>query len=369
LFEETQRLLKETEQRAAELSIINSVQAGLATKLEIESIYELVGEKISEIFESDTMYVAIFDHATGMDQIVYGIEEGEGFYSKPEPFTKFEKHIIQSRQTEVITENNKDRFTELGMEIIDGTKSPESGMWVPLLIGNEVRGMISLQSNTRDHAFTPSSVRLLETLANSMSVALENARLFDETQRLLKETEQRAAELQIINSIQAGLATKLDIQSIYELVGEKIRSIFDAEITIMSIFDTVNDLDNMVYGFENGERLIYGTTPLSNFQRYLIRTQKTEVINDHALQRFPELGMELVPGTEPPKSGAWVPLVVGKQVRGLISLQNLSRENAFSASDIRLLETLANSMSVALENARLFDETQRLLKRNRTARC
>ena len=39
-----------------------------------------------------------------------------------------------------------------------------------------------------------------------MSVALENARLFDETNRLLKETEQRTAELGIINSVQEGLA-------------------------------------------------------------------------------------------------------------------------------------------------------------------
>ena len=44
-----------------------------------------------------------------------------------------------------------------------------------------------------------SDVRLLETLAASMSVALENARLFDETQRLLKETERRNAELAVIN--------------------------------------------------------------------------------------------------------------------------------------------------------------------------
>ena len=59
-----------------------------------------------------------------------------------------------------------------------------------------------------------------------MSVALENARLFDETQRLLKETEQRAAELQIINSVQAGLAAELNIQGIYDAVGDKIREIF-----------------------------------------------------------------------------------------------------------------------------------------------
>ena len=47
-----------------------------------------------------------------------------------------------------------------------------------------------------------------------MGVALENARLFDETQRLLKETEQRAAELAIINSMQQGVAAELDFQAI-----------------------------------------------------------------------------------------------------------------------------------------------------------
>jgi GAF domain-containing protein len=45
----------------------------------------------------------------------------------------------------------------------------------------------------------------------------------------------------------------------------------------------------------------------------------------------------------------------------VISLQNLDREDAFSEQDVRLLSTLAASLSVALENARLFDETKRLL--------
>ena len=49
-----------------------------------------------------------------------------------------------------------------------------------------------------------------------MSVALENARLFDETQRLLKDTDERAAELAIINSVQEGLASKLEMQAIYD---------------------------------------------------------------------------------------------------------------------------------------------------------
>ena len=67
---------------------------------------------------------------------------------------------------------------------------------------------MSLQNVDRENAFSDSDVRLLETLANSMSVALENARLFDETTRLLKETEQRTAELAVINSVQEGLGKR-----------------------------------------------------------------------------------------------------------------------------------------------------------------
>src|ERR1051325_3614265 len=88
-----------------------------------------------------------------------------------------------------------------------------------------------------ENAFSVPDIRLLETLAHSMSVALENARLFDETNRLLKETEQRTAELAVINSVQEGLAKELDIQAIYDLVGNRIRDLFDAQAVGIATFD------------------------------------------------------------------------------------------------------------------------------------
>ena len=99
----------------------------------------------------------------------------------------------------------------------------KSWLGVPLITGESVTGAIHLENYEREFAFSESDVRLLQTLANSMSVALENARLFDETQRLLKETEERNAELAIINSVQEGLASKLDMQAIYDLVGDKVQ--------------------------------------------------------------------------------------------------------------------------------------------------
>ena len=88
-------------------------------------------------------------------------------------------------------------------------------------------------------------MRLLHTLANAMSVALENARLFDETQRLLKETEQRAAELAIINSVQQALAAELNMQGIYDAVGDKIREIFNQADVGIRIYDPQTELDSL----------------------------------------------------------------------------------------------------------------------------
>ena len=107
----------------------------------------------------------------------------------------------------------------------------------PADLGRQGQGRISLQNIDRTNAFSDSDVRLLTTLASSLSVALENARLFDETQRLLTETNERAAELAVINSVQEGLAAKLDMQSMYELVGDKIQEIFDAQVVDIGIFD------------------------------------------------------------------------------------------------------------------------------------
>ena len=107
----------------------------------------------------------------------------------------------------------------------------------------KLKAIISLQNLDHENAFSDSDVSLLTTLANSMSVALESARLFDETNRLLKETEQRNAELAVINSVQEGLVREMDIQGIYDLVGEKMREIFDAQVIDIVTYDRKTNTD------------------------------------------------------------------------------------------------------------------------------
>ncbi|HET9909056.1 MAG TPA: GAF domain-containing protein, partial [Anaerolineales bacterium] len=364
LFDETQRLLKETEQRNTELAIINSVQAGLVAKVNIQAIYDLVSAKIRETFNVNTVAIETYDHVAKTSTLHLTWESGEPVRKNPEPFNKIDERLITTRQPFLVNKNVAETMRQLGVELGTLDDPKMSIVWIPLIIGDIVIGNIGLQDDDKENAFTESDVRLLQTLANSMSVALENARLFDETQRLLKETEQRNAELAIINSVQAALAAELNIQGIYDAVGDKIRSIFHNTDLNIRILDPNTNLVHFPYFYEGGRQIEVDPIELTDkgVTPHILRTRKILVINENLEEETNKYGSFTLPGTEIEKSAVFVPLVIGDQARGLINLSNMEHENAFSDSDVRLLETLANSMSVALENARLFDETQRLLK-------
>lgn len=357
---ENARLFNETEQRNAELAVINSVQEGLVAEMDLQSIYDLVGDRIQELFDAQVVSIATFDHENSRENFQYNIEDGGRIYPESRSLDKFRKRLIESKDLILINENFPERAGEiLGIkpEALPGTELPKSVLFVPLIIGDSVRGYVSLQNLDREQAFPESDVRLLSTLANSMSVALENARLFN-------ETEQRNAELAVINSVQQGLVAEMNMQGIYDLVGERIRELFNAQIVSISTIDSDKKNENFQYYFEDGQRYDHDPKPLDKLRKLLVKEKEMLVFNENLLAEVAsilEKEPEALPGTEMPKSALFVPMTIGDTVRGYVSLQNLDREHAFSESDIRLLGTLINSMSVAIENARLFNETTRLL--------
>ncbi|MEO6347591.1 MAG: GAF domain-containing protein, partial [Aquaticitalea sp.] len=357
---ENARLYNEAEQRNAELAVINSVQEGLVAEMDMQGIYDLVGDKIRNLFDAQVTAIAIFNHETKTEYFHYAFENGERVFPISRPYDKIRERLIKTQILIDIEENSAVVFSEItgkAPKSVPGTSFAKSMVFVPLIIGNEVRGYVSLQNNDKDHAFSESDVRLLSTLVNSMSVALENARLFS-------ETEQRNAELAVINSVQQGLVAQMDLQGIYDLVGNRLRDLFDAQVTGIYSFNQETKMEHFHYLFEDGARLYPEPRPLNQIRQWIIKHKTLLLVNEDADKKIQEITGEkhvAVPGTRLPKSMLFVPLSVGKDVKGCLSIQNLDRENAFSDSDIRLLSTLANSMSVALENARLFNETTRLL--------
>ena len=348
---ENARLVHETRQRNAELALINSVQSAIAGEFDPQAIFDVVGDKIREVFDAQVVDIGIYDESAGLIHFPYTIERGERFPDEPMPLIGFRRHVMESREPLLIREKMADENDTFGNPPVLSGEPPKSGLWVPLIAGPKTTGVISLQNVDREHAFSDSDQQLLETLAGSLSVALENA-------RLMHETRQRNAELALINSVQEAIAGELDPQAIYDLVGDRIRDVFDAQVVSIAVYDETAGMLELPYVIERGVRQQVDAMPVIGFRKHVMDTGEPLMINEKVAAEAERYGNPLVLAGEMPKSDLFVPLIVGGRPTGVISLQNVDREHAFTESDQRLLVTLAGSVSVALENARLVHETR-----------
>ena len=356
-----------TEDRAAELAILNSVGEVMAKTLDVKTVTYNVGDKVREIFNAEIIDILMFDPITRMVQLTYSYY---GQYYENEPPWELSEggltsKIIATRQplllhtAQEINENGAQAY----VTAIEDEEDPQSYMGVPIMVGEKVLGVVDVQS-LKPYAFDENNLRLLQTLSANMGIAIENARLFDETQRLLKETEERNAELAIINSVQEALAVKLDMQGIYEAVGDKIREIFNADTTFIAFHDMENDRIVAPYYIDKGIRPSITSRPYGKgLNEVIIESGKPLLLNTY--DETAKAGAFNIASPDSDKdlnqSFLGIPIFRNGKAIGAAAVQSY-RQFAYDQNDQRLLATLTNSMGVALENAQLFDETQRLLK-------
>ena len=151
------------------------------------------------------------------------------------------------------------------------------------------------------------------------------------------------------------------MQAMYELVGDRIEEIFDAQVVDIGDPRSGRGYMQFPYAIERGVRLSRrADRDRSASARHVIETREPLADQRATWSGASGESRQQVVGSGRDRrsrrsSCRWS---CGERGHGRISLQNLDRENAFSDGDVRLLTTLASSLSVALENARLFDETR-----------
>ena len=158
------------------------------------------------------------------------IERGERLDEQPIQLIGFRKHVMETRKPLMIDESSPELAERYGNPYVLSGEPIKSALFVPLVVGGRSTGVISLQNVDRTHAFNEDDQRLLTTLAGSLSVALDNA-------RLVHETRQRVAELATVNSVGQALATQLELDALIELVGERLRETFEADIAYVALHD------------------------------------------------------------------------------------------------------------------------------------
>ena len=312
-------------QRNVELALIDEIGQGLVQHMDFAEIIELVGEGIREAYDASTMYVSLYDPATNVVTFPYEVEHGIRIATEPfELGPGLTSTVIRDRRPLRIGTSEDARAAGA---IVVGDRISESWLGVPVLAGDDVLGVIALESYER-HKFPEEMERLLAALASSVGVALSNARLFDETKRLLADTNQRAAELAVINEIGDALGRQLEFDAIIQLVGERVRELFSAGSMAIALHDPVTNMVSWPYDLDEGAVFHRDPRPLGpGLTSRVISSGRSLRVGTREEQDA--AGALQMGGTD---TASWlgVPIASANRVIGVLSLET-PVENAYSA--------------------------------------
>jgi GAF domain-containing protein len=226
---------------------------------------------------------------------------------------------------------------------------------VPLLYGGELIGVLGVgELGPTARRFTDEDIRLLTLLAGQAAAAVYNARLFAATSR-------QAAEMALLNRISLAISAGLELAPTLKALYEQCRQALPVDCFSAALYDPSSGLIRFLF-FHDGEADL-ALPPQDVHARpgltgAVIKRRQTLCISD-VLDPEATRNLQVIhAGGHPARSYVGAPLILRGEIIGVLSMQSY-QPNAYTTEHIHLLETIAGQAAVAIENARLYDETRR----------
>ncbi|HEY8864352.1 MAG TPA: ATP-binding protein [Candidatus Dormibacteraeota bacterium] len=220
-----------------------------------------------------------------------------------------------------------------------------SFVWVPVLSGDQITALLSLQSY-REGAFDEWHVKLLQDVAAHVSLALANAGHYAEAQA-------ERARLEALHILEMGVAGASDEKQIAEAIFSVASEYLEATHMVLAYLDAAGDV--AAFTVERGGPVTaIGPVPISEapFFRRMIEeeTAVLEVEPADPGDLVEPIGSHIF--TQSPSHVVWVPITQTERVvAGIAAMRNDG--GRFQPTHLRLLETAAPVVGIALRTMRL----------------
>lgn len=342
---ESARLYEETQKRVKEITALHRVSEVINATLDLKEVFQRVVEELSQTFGYRLVDIYLLEEDGLRLQANVGYDDKTTIELIP-PERGVVGRVARTGKPAFIPDVSQDP------DYIPAYPEIESEICMPIMTGEELLGTLNVECDGK-RPLTHDDLQLLSTLSSHIGVAIENARLFEEEQRL---STQRKTIAEVGRTIAAILDLDTLLSQVVDLIAQNFRYYH------VHIFQVDQDSDSALYKAGTGEagltiaeeglRLKVGEEGLVGWvARHGEPVLVHDVSQDPRYYAHPDL-----PDT---RSELNVPIRAGEKVIGVLDVQS-TELNAFDESDLDTLQTLADQLAVAMENARLYEETQQL---------
>jgi signal transduction histidine kinase len=352
---ERAQVVANLERRVREMDALARVAQGVNITLAFDDILELVFAQTNQIIPTVDYHVTLRSPDNGQTHAFY-LENDERLpereHTSLQSGQTLEQEVIQNQQALITDDYERECRSR---NILPASSGLFAWMGVPLNAGADTIGAISLASRDPAVFFTDQQLNLLQSIADQAAGAIVKA-------RLLQETERRARQLAMLNEIGRSLTSTLETRSLLNKVLYSAVEILNCDAG--SLFMVDQQTKELIFEVTAGpvaadllgKRLPAG----SGLVGQAAQLGQPIIANDvHRTQGWSDATDKTTGFVT--RDLLVVPMIVVDQVSGVIEVINKKDGVPFNQDDQGLLATFASQAAIALENARLYMQTDAAL--------
>ena len=348
LFEESLSRAAELDERSQRLALVNRFSSALSGLLDEGKILELTARELMDALDAPSASVITFERGYAVWK--YALPGGRTRLPQQLPDAPIFERLRESLG--VFTTDSVESEPDLAPLASFLGKQAKSALVLPLVSGANLRSLIFIYQN-QPVRFSLNEIELSRTLTNQASIALENARLF-------QSTLFTAERFSILNQASYQVSTNLDAEQIYVAVHKAAKRLMPVESFVISLLDEETNEVEGVYLVDEEQRAPVTRIPRDQgLSGRVISTGQPLLL--HGAESVESVGTVIYGKVDTPLSILAVPMTVSGRTVGMLSAQSY-QPNVYTEDDLQILSTLANQAAVAIQNGRLFNETQRLAR-------
>jgi diguanylate cyclase (GGDEF)-like protein/excisionase family DNA binding protein len=345
-------LYRRLDRSTQRLQLVNEASLELSSTLSLRGVLSSTAQRLCSVTDVPCCDIYILDD--NLLRCVASVRDGvpdlewEGTTSPVGEWAS-DKLAIMSRQTVALTDRNDPKRSP--EEVAQFAGLPwESQLNVPLIANDRVIGVLELFDRRKDRLFSVETIATVEAVCRSAALAIDNAHLFEQMQARRGETE-------LLNAIAQRTAASLDIGDIASATAEQLRQLVAWDRASVAIVSPDKASVTTIY---SSDEWIDESDPVPldpdlrsmldgvHRRRVIVwdRERESATVADHPDAR----GMA---------SGASIGLLRGEELIGVMNVGS-SNPGTFTSDHRRLLERVGTHLSLAINNAQLYDEIKRM---------
>jgi PAS domain S-box-containing protein len=225
----------------------------------------------------------------------------------------------------------------------------------PLSIRGETFGLFGIETDN-EQPLEPQEEELIQAVSHQVAEAMEAARLFEQTQASLAEQERLSAELATVAEVSTAASTILEAEALLQAAVDLAQTSFNLSHAHIYLYNKNNEVLELWAGAGDAGRLmtLEGRAIALQAESLVARAARQR---EGAFENDVQKTLEFVPHPmlANTRSELAMPMIVGGSLIGVLDLLS-DKPNRFSEQDMRIFNTLASQVAVAVQNAQLYAE-------------